>query len=134
MSERGKFHHPERARQLLSFDGLRWGEKTPTDLDLLVDFGGRGFVLVECKYKDTALPRGQELALERLQDAARRGGVPTLLLHASHSVDVGNVSVRDAVVIRFRYRRGWVPMRDPLSVWDIVDRFYRRVVQHEGAA
>lgn len=128
MSERGTFHHPQRARQLLSFEGLRWGTITPTDFDLFIDFGGRGFVLGELKHGDAPLLRGQELALERAADGWDRAGIPTLTLVASHSVDIGDVLVARAIVTKFRWRGKWTPMRNPLTIADLVERFHSRCV------
>lgn len=129
VAERGEFHHPGRARQLLSFTGMRWGKITPTDFDLFIDFHGDGFVLGELKLRDAPLLRGQELALERAADTWDRGGVPCLTIVASHSVDVGNVIVADAIVTRFRFAGRWVKMRDRQTVAWMVERFYRRCVE-----
>jgi len=127
-SEPGIFHRRERAAQLLSFVGLKWGTITPTDTDALIDFGGRAFVIVEVKYRDAPLPRGQELAFERAADGWERGGIPTLVLAASHQVDTGDVIVADAEVKRVYWRGKWSRPRRPRTVGQTVERFYAKYV------
>lgn len=130
MSERGTWRNKDRARQLLCFEGLRWGTITPTDFDLFIDFYGRGFVLGEIKHKGTSVKRGQELALERAADAWDRAGVPCLTIVAEHDVDIGDVVVADAVVVRYRWGGRWSPMRrNDFTVAEILERFHRRVLR-----
>ena len=127
--EPGTFHARHRAEQLLSFVGLRWGKITPTDFDLFIDFGGRGFVLGEIKYRDAPLHRGQELALERAADAWDKAGIPTLTLVASHSTDIGDVIVADASVVRFRWKGQWHDTKQPITVGAAVNRFHQRCTE-----
>lgn len=129
MAERGTLHTRSRASQLLLFNGLRWGTITPTDFDLFIDFGGRGFVLGELKHNNAELHRGQELALERAADTWDAGNVPTLTIVASHSVDIGDVIVADAIVTRFRWKGKWQVMRNRLTVAEMVERFHDRCVR-----
>lgn len=130
--ERGRFHHPQRARQLLSFEGLRWGTITPTDFDLFIDYQGRAFVLAELKHEDAPLHRGQELAIERVVDAWEKAGIPALALVASHSIDIGDVTVAHARVVRVRWKGRWVSERRNFSVAQVIERFFIRV--NKGAA
>lgn len=65
MSERGVIRNREHASQINDFSGLRWGSITPTDVDGMVEFGGKLFVFMECKYGGTGIGKGQRLALMR---------------------------------------------------------------------
>lgn len=129
MAERGEFHHPARAAQMLSFVGLSFGTITPTDFDLFLDFRGRGFVLGELKYGNTTLQRGQELALERAAEAWHRGGVPTLVLVASHTTDIGDVIVADAEVVRCYWRGRWRHIESHVTVKRAVAKFYAHCME-----
>jgi len=63
------FRGRELAKQLVSFDGLRYARGiTPTDIDAAFDFGNRLFVLLEVKHGMSQMPRGQEMCLERMCD------------------------------------------------------------------
>lgn len=137
---RGRYEHRARAKQLLLFDGLRWGNITPTDLDTFIDFGGRAFVLVELKLAGTELKRGQELAIERAVDTWNMGGVTTLALVATHGVEDPNedVVVADAFVVRLRIGYpnmpgAWQDASKPCTVRDAVE-WFRKVVATNGMA
>lgn len=68
-AERGVIRNRERASQINDFSGLRWGNITPTDVDAMVEFGGRLFVLMECKTGNVEISTGQRLALMRVAAA-----------------------------------------------------------------
>lgn len=52
-------------QQIKDFSGLQWGKITPTDIDAMVEFNGKLFVLIECKYGTSEIGVGQRLALMR---------------------------------------------------------------------
>lgn len=41
MEERGVYKHPARARRLLLFDGMQYGNITPTDIDATIEYKDR---------------------------------------------------------------------------------------------
>lgn len=95
------FKHIDRARQLLSFETMRFGKLSLTDIDGVFEYKDKAYVLIEIKYRDTPVPRGQEICLERM--AKDLGSIkPTLVVVAEHYirdtnriVDVGECQVRD---------------------------------------
>ena len=66
MAERGVIYNREKKRRLMSFARLRYNKITPTDIDAFLDFGGRGYVVIEAKGIGVPVPTGQRIALERL--------------------------------------------------------------------
>ena len=96
---RGEIYNEEKAKQLNNFSGLRFGNITPTDVDGLLDFGNKLFVLIEVKTDGIALPNGQRMALERTCDALHKSGKMAALLIVVHNtppeqqVDVANCDV-----------------------------------------
>ena len=59
-------NHPERAKQIISFEGMERRRKIiPTDIDGFIDYGGKGFVYMEAKLVGADVPDGQRWALER---------------------------------------------------------------------
>ena len=93
------------SRQAVNFEGLRWKKLTPTDIDGIVEFWDKGYVIIETKYKDTELKRGQQLALERLCDDLERAGKPTILFVTEHSTPRDKtVRLASSTVRYYRYK------------------------------
>ena len=92
-------------RQAVNFEGLRWKKLTPTDIDGVVEFWGKGYVIIETKYKGMELKRGQQLALERMCDDLERAGKPTVLFVTEHSTPRDEtVRLASSTVRWFRYK------------------------------
>lgn len=104
-SERGVIRNRGYATQIRDFSGLRFGNITPTDVDGLIEYKGKGYVLIEIKYQGVQLPPGQRLALERLCDDLQRTK-PTLLIIAVHDSD-GDIDVAKTLVAEYRFKRKW---------------------------
>lgn len=84
MTERGKIRNRIFAAQLRDFSGLRVRNITPTDLDGGYDIGGRVYVFLETKYKDTALKGGQRLFFTRLCQDLEKVGRTVFFLVGNH--------------------------------------------------
>ena len=105
---------PEKAKQLVCFDGLllegRNGYRNvwPTDIDGYIQLDVENlFVLIELKYKG-GMKYGQASALTRLADAV---GENCYVLLAEHDVSdpAEKILVKDAMVKRiYRGRMGWI--------------------------
>jgi len=102
MEDRGKIRNRQYSTQVRDFSGLRFGNITATDIDGLIEYKDRGYVLIEVKYKDTELPFGQRLALERLCDDLQLVK-PTLLIISSHETD-GDIDVGETTITEYRFR------------------------------
>lgn len=127
MTERGKIRNREFAKQLRDYSGLRYGNKTPTDLDAYLDFGGRAFIFVETKYGDAPLQGGQKLALTRLVDACQAARVESVLLVAEHSdaelTDCGDIDMAICPVRHLYHKRHWHHSTAGLPVREEIEMF-----------
>jgi len=103
MEQRGKIRNRKYSTQVNDFSKMRWKNITPTDIDGLIDFGNKLFVLFELKYDNHEVPYGQRLAIERIVDNLKK---PAIGIIASHK-DEGDVQVHDTSVVEFRYNRKW---------------------------
>lgn len=112
-------------QQVKDFSGLRFGKISPTDIDTLLEFSNRLFVLVELKHGTAKPPRGQELAFERLCDALQQAGKISFVLLASHSGE-GDIDVAACSVVRFRYQGKWRKPIQPLSVKQAIEILHNR--------
>ncbi len=128
MDERGVIQHRERAKQIIDFSGLKYGKCTPTDIDGLIELGGKVFIFIEYKFSDTPIKRGQELAFERVVDIVNKTK-PTLLIHAQHFEPVEkDIDAANAKVVRVRtdgrwFIEGWVVGS---TVKEVVDKFIEK--------
>jgi len=127
MHERGKIRGREYATQVKDFTGLRWGKITPTDIDGLIDFGGKFIVVFELKYIGTEMPHGQRLALERLSDGSK---TPMLVLVATHNTPPEeDIKVHAATVIEWRWNGKWGKPLKTISLYDSIESARKRHAQ-----
>lgn len=124
---RGKIQNPSRKRQIISFDGLRYGNITPTDLDGLIEYHGRAYVFMEYKLRDAVLPYGQQLALQRLTDDVANSGKEAVFLVCEHCIDDCNCDIESASAkVREYYWRGvWYSGKNKTAK-QITDSFIQR--------
>lgn len=79
------FNNREKAKQLIDFDNLNYGKIHPTDIDGFIEYHNVARVYFEFKYKDSPIPMGQQIALERMVDDARMAKKEAVLFLCSHS-------------------------------------------------
>lgn len=123
---RGAIRNPERYRQPHDFSGLQFERGiTPTDFDLVLDFGGREWVVGELKLQGTKVPEGQLRAITSALNSHTLAGVRSLGLVAVHNcqpdevVDAAGCWVRDYWIAG----RGWcqVPVSKPRRVREFIE-------------
>jgi hypothetical protein len=100
------FRNKEYAGQLKDFSNLRWGAISPTDIDAILEFGNRLFIIVEAKYKNAEIPFGQRLCLERLCDAIQSETKTCVLILTSHESN-GDIDMGLTIVRRYRENGTW---------------------------
>lgn len=123
---RGIIRQREISNTVKDFSRLRWKNITPTDIDGFIDFANRCFVVIELKYKQTEVPYGQLLAIERLVDGLGVNGKHSLGIVASYDT-CGDVDVAICVVRSIRTTGKWIPITlREFTVKYIIDRFLNR--------
>ena len=98
-----------RARQLIDFTDLKYGNMYPTDIDGCFEYKNKALALFEMKHGDTEMTEGQKLALVRMIDDSRAAGKEAVLFICEHYVDDCNMDVNaaQAVVRKFYYNGEW---------------------------
>lgn len=104
--DRGKIQYADYARQLVSFEGMKFTgidgklNGTPTDVDGLIQLDRWNcIILFELKHKGGHMPDGQRIALTRLCDAVQRSGVHCVLFLAEHHADEpDDIIAKDAII------------------------------------
>ena len=126
---RGHIQHNERARQIVAFDGLKYGNITPTDIDGFIEKSNEAFIFFELKYKDAELPAGQKTALIRLVDNLQAAGKKSVLFVGRH--EVGNPDVKviagNTLVTDFYFNGCWHKGNNE-TLQTMIDRFIKWAV------
>lgn len=113
---RGTFQCEQYARQLVSFQGMKYKGRsgyrnvTPTDIDGFIQLDENNcFIFFELK-RDGDPPTGQGSALRSLVDAIDKGGAESVLLIAHHDEASENIIVaKDSIVDQIYWRGRMVP-------------------------
>lgn len=130
MAERGVYEHPNRGKQLLRFDGMRFLDSiTPTDIDALIEVRNQIVVFFEAKLKDKEVPFGQKLALERLVRNAGRAGKHAIAIIGEHNVTdpSEDVFLKDLLVreVFTTEQMQWRPPKRKLYAKEAADVYIR---------
>lgn len=109
-NNRGKIQHRERARQIIDFSGLRFGNITPTDIDGLIEYKDIAYIFYGYKLVDIEMPKGQRLALERIADNLQKAGKQATIFVCVHNVTnpQNDIQASEAIVREFYYCGKWI--------------------------
>lgn len=135
---RGKIQHRERKQQIIDFSNMRFGNITPTDFDGVIEYRGKGFVILEFKLKNANLPDGQKLAIERCVDDIKNGGKEAVAFVCSHDVEdpKKDIDAAKARVVSRYYNTKWKELNGNMTAYQWTEIFLRyldgKEVNHEG--
>ena len=104
------------------------GEIQP-DIDGLIEYHNKAYILIELKLRDTPLGLGQQLALERLADTLTDAGKLTLCIIASHTGDNpdSDIDAANSLVSNFRLAGKWYPISE-FTVKELIEWFIKNKV------
>lgn len=127
-SQRGNIKNKGRAQQINSFSGLiRRRNITPTDIDGLIDYNGKAFIILEGKYGDAELPKGQRMALENLANAMLDGSKKVVVIIFRHNIHNVNeeINVSTQPVTEIYFKRKWfqISLKSTLQVIEIFEKY-----------
>jgi len=129
MTDRGVIEHRARAQQIRDFSGLRYGNITPTDIDGLIEYQNIAYVIIETKFGDAELPKGQNLALERIGDAlGKHKHVIVIISTHNHPIEE-DIDLAKTIVKRVRWHCKWIDMNKSHTVREVIDRFINSIKQ-----
>lgn len=81
-----KINHEERFKQIHNLTGIiRMRGISPTDLDGVIDYGGRAFIYLEGKVLGNEPSKGQRMALENLVKSHWKAGHPSIAILYVHT-------------------------------------------------
>lgn len=127
MIERGLVTYPNRARQGRDFTGLRYGNITPTDIDAMIEYKNKAYVLIEAKHIHApTMLKGQKLAYLRMCDDLTKIK-PTLLIFCTHSHPLNeDIDFAACDVKAYRLNGRWENNVE-MTVKELTDAFFDRV-------
>lgn len=114
MAERGTYRNVERGRQLVRFDGMQYGNITPTDIDGMMELHGKGNIYYEVKEKGAEFPTGQRILFERTFRDYMALKKHCLILIADHEV----YDVRQSIYLNYARVRSFLSSCTPGSLVD----------------
>lgn len=126
-NKRGEIFNLEKYKQakLLDFSGLQFERKiTPTDIDLIIDFSNKEWVIGEFKTKGTDIPYGQKLCLERLCKNLTLQTKQVLGFIAFHQTSNPNqiIKASECIVTEIWYDNTWKES-SPRTVRDLIEKW-----------
>ena len=121
---RGTIQNAKRAKQLIRFDGLRYNNITPTDLDFFAEYHNQAFIFAEFKHGSADVPFGQKLALMRITDRIQQSGAEAVLFVCEHYVGDPNEDVYAAEsIVRKIYYKQQIYRGDGKTLKELWNRF-----------
>lgn len=98
----------DRLNQFIDYSGLTFGTLHPTDIDGMLEYRNKGYILFEFKSGDAWMPKGQYIALTRLTDTLAKSK-PTILFVARHDVrdTKEDVDASKCIVTEYYYEGKW---------------------------
>jgi len=98
--------HPERAKQIISFEGLERHRKImPTDIDGFIDYNGSSFVYIEAKLDRTPVQYGQRMAFENVvksHDISGHKSCAVIIRHNTRPEEI--IVAKDQIVDEFYFK------------------------------
>lgn len=132
MEKRGVYKSKYRGRQLLLFDGMRYDNITPTDIDATIEYKDRAVIFIEVKLRKVDVPLGQRVMLERFVDDFRNAGKDAIAIIAEHEVKDAeqDILLKDCTVREIYYKRKnndkrcmWRSPKGEITVKQLTDSF-----------
>lgn len=101
-------HNRDKLNQFVDYSGLTFGKLHPTDIDGVLEYRNKGFILFEVKTGDALMSQGQCIALTRITDALALSK-PAILFVARHNVldPAEDVDAARCFVSEYYYQGSW---------------------------
>ena len=129
-NNRGTFQHRELARRLIDFDGLRYGNITPTDIDGIIEYKNIAYIIYEFKYCNSMVPYGQELCLKRMcDDLSKEGKIAVFLICEHYRNDGSDINASLAKVRELYYNGKIYSIYAGKTVKEVTDKIIKRAEQ-----
>jgi beta-xylosidase len=128
--------NPLRASQVLDFTGILPPPLAPTDIDGLVEWKDKAYVIIECKHGGKDMSLGQKIAIERMTNDFSKAGKRAVAIVVEHDVDSiqQSVMVGDQVVRQVYYdnQKEWRKPNYIVTAKEAINNFIKYVEDKNG--
>ena len=129
VNKRGVIEFVSRARQLIKFEGIRYRNITPTDIDFCLEFDDTLLILGEVKCVGKTMQKGQRLAITRMCKKWVRAGSSAYGFVCVHNIpsnkDVYISECQITEVLIPTEQNGWRSPKNPITVKYFCDELER---------
>lgn len=122
----GEVFNEERLKQSLLFTGMeRMRGITPTDIDMVIEYGGKAFFYGECKTEGKEMPHGQRKLYERAVDFNNKAGIISAAILFTHNVPTPEpIIAKDQMVKKVYFQGKWTDVSTSnITVLDAIIKF-----------
>lgn len=111
-----------RVKQVIDFTGLQNGKIHPSDIDAVFEFNNDVLILIEVKYRNSPIPLGQKMLLERISSSWHTDKSIVLKVEHDFSDDSVNIPLEKCFVTasytnkRWDYSKEGYPLIDYLNM------------------
>lgn len=126
MSEKYGINHEERLKQIISFDDMVYnGNIRPTDIDGLIEFHNKAYIIFDVKSGSVEVLTGQKLALERSVRDWRKAGKEAIGFICEHNVHDTNEKViaKNCDVRSIFQGNKWRPPIKPIKLGEAIEQY-----------
>lgn len=125
---RGEPEHRNRMRQIVNFQGMRFNNITPTDMDGFIEYHNSCYLIMEFKLSDKDVPYGQNIALIRLCNDLEKSGKPAIFMVCSHNITnwQDDIIAKDCIVRTMYFRKKLYKVQGQYTTMQMCDRFIRK--------
>lgn len=125
-----KIHTKDRIKQINDFSGLlRMRGIYPTDIDALIDYGGKSFIYIEGKVISTEFKKGQKMALENLVNSHDKAGHKSTAIVFRHDTPATEpVMVASCIVETVYFGGAWHEQKKTITVLQFIEKWEKRVL------
>ena len=140
MTERGEIKYPDRFRQAISYKGLQLSGTTitPTDIDGIMEYHDKAWIMIEAKLKGVELPFGQKTLMERFVKDGQKSGKQNLAIVVEHEVhntkEVVEIAEWPIKEVIFYEGNKVVYKPDPRSLNECINAWKKKVDMEDESA
>jgi hypothetical protein len=119
-----------KSTQVLDYSGvIRMRGITPTDIDGLIDYGGKSFIYLEGKTIGAILKTGQKMALENIVNSHNKANHSAVAIIFRHNTPINqDVIVSKCLVDLIYFNYEWVKQNKKITVLRFIERWEAKFI------